>query len=243
MQNSELDLRQWISQQLGTHEFCLEPLLGDASFRAYFRIKQGINSYIAMLAPPSKERTEEFIRIAKAWHQAGLLVPEILAWEQKQGFVLLSDFGDVLLLECLNSQSVENYYDGAMKAIMHLQQTCPVETGLPPYDAHYVMLELSYFQEWFINKLLGLSFNAQEAALWGEATQHIINSFCNQPQVTVHRDFHSRNLMVLPNATLGIIDFQDAMVGPITYDLVSLLKDCYISLAVTRCESLGRRFL
>ncbi len=229
MENFELNLRQWISQQLGTHEFQFNALPGDASFRAYFRIRQGANSYIAMLAPPSKERTDDFVRIACAWHEQGVLVPEILAWEKAQGFVLLTDFGDALLLDNLNPQNVENYYRTAMHALVDLQKTCPKAIHLPPYDAQYAMLELSYFQDWFVHQLLGISFSAEESTAWADAAEFIIQQFCAIPQATVHRDYHSRNLMVVGQSKLGIIDFQDAMVGPITYDLVSLLKDCYIT--------------
>ncbi len=233
MENSGLDLNQWIAKQLGTQHCDVHPLPGDASFRTYFRAQHNDKSYIVMLAPPAKERTDEFVSIAKAWHQEGLLVPEVLAWEREKGFVLLSDFGDTLLLSRLNAQSVNEYYQDALSAIVHLQNTDPKITGLPLYNADYARMELNYFQEWFIHKLLGLTNSPEEEAVWQTLCKDVLNSFCGQPQVTVHRDFHSRNLMVLPNESLGIIDFQDAMVGPITYDAVSLLKDCYITWPTT----------
>ncbi len=229
MQNSEMELREWIGQQLGTSAYQFNPLPGDASFRTYFRVRLGEKSYIVMLAPPAKERTYEFVNIAKMWHQEGLLVPQVLAWEKEKGFVLLSDFGDVLLLDRLNEQSVNGFYQDALSAIVHLQGIDPQLANLPPYNAEYANVELNHFQEWFVLKLLGLTNSAQENALWQSLCKQILDNFCMQPQVTVHRDFHSRNLMVLPNQSLGIIDFQDAMVGPITYDAVSLLKDCYIT--------------
>ncbi|MBS0286503.1 MAG: phosphotransferase [Proteobacteria bacterium] len=228
MPTSEMDLKQWLSQQIGTEDYQYLPLPGDASFRTYSRIINESQSYIVMHAPPGKERTDEFVKIATAWHEHGLLVPQVLAWERNKGFVLLTDFGDDLLLAKLNPNSVDAFYNTAMKSLIHLQGTCPKALDLPPYDAAFALLELSHFKEWFINRLLNCPFSPQEAAIWEKTCDNIVHHFCEQPQVTVHRDYHSRNLMVLPNTHLGIIDFQDAMHGPITYDIASLLKDCYI---------------
>ncbi len=229
MQNSELELKQWLKEHFGSHEYQFTPLPGDASFRTYYRVRWGMNAYIAMLAPPHKECTHEFVSIAKAWHNDGLCVPEIFAWEKEKGFVLLSDFGDTLLLDKLTKENVDAFYIRAMSAIILMQSTNPLSCHLPPYNKEYAYTELSHFQEWFVSRLLGAPFSEEESTVWQQVCKQLLAVFCQQPQVTVHRDFHSRNLMVLPDDALGIIDFQDAMVGPITYDMVSLLKDCYIT--------------
>ncbi len=182
-----------------------------------------------MLAPPAKERTDAFVAIGKAWHQHGLQVPNILAWEKAQGFVLLSDFGDRLLLDILATDTADSFYHRAMQSIVQLQSANMSDYALPLYDENFARLELGYFTEWFLQKFLGLTPQEEEAKILSDASNKVVANFTSQPQVIVHRDYHSRNLMVLENETLGIIDFQDAMVGPITYDLVSLLKDCYIS--------------
>lgn len=229
MQNLESELKQWVGTQLEAHDFLFSPLQGDASFRTYYRVQHENHSYIAMLAPPAKERTDAFVAIAKAWKRYDLQVPEVLAWHQQQGFVLLSDFGDTLLLDKLSEESVNEFYLHAMQNICALQSTTITDFAIPPYNEDYVRLELSFFQDWFLAKLLGFEITEEIKQLYEETTQHVVSYFIHQPQVVVHRDFHSRNLMVLQNGTLGLIDFQDAMTGPITYDLVSLLKDCYIT--------------
>ncbi|MGD9591705.1 MAG: aminoglycoside phosphotransferase family protein, partial [Candidatus Berkiella sp.] len=225
MQNSGLDLRQWIAQQLNSQAFEFNPLPGDASFRTYYRVLHQDKSYIVMVAPPLKERTQEFVHIASAWHKEGILVPKVLAWQEENGFVLLSDFGDVLLLSRLNAHNVNGFYQDALSQIVLLQNTNSNLANLPPYDLNYANKEIMLFQEWFITKLLNLENTSQESGMWQLLCKNVLENFCHQPQVTVHRDFHSRNLMVLSDDALGIIDFQDAMVGPITYDAVSLLKD------------------
>ncbi len=229
MQNGEMELKQWISATLGSQDYSFAPLPGDASFRTYFRVRHEDKNYIVMLAPPTKERTDAFVAIGKAWHQHGIQVPHILAWEQTQGFVLLSDFGDRLLLDILAEETADAFYHHAMQSIVQLQSATVSGYALPPYNEAFVRLELGYFTEWFLEKFLGLIPQAEEAKILMDAFNRIVANFTSQPQVIVHRDYHSRNLMVLENETLGIIDFQDAMEGPITYDLVSLLKDCYIT--------------
>ncbi len=229
MQNLETEFKQWIARQLGTQDYLFEPLQGDASFRTYSRIKHADKSYIAMLAPPAKERTDAFVAIANTWKQYGLQVPRILGWEAQQGFVLLSDFGDTLLLDLLTPESMEGFYLQAMQTITLIQQVPAGEYNLPTFDEAYVRVELGLFHDWFLNKLLQQDISVHHAHLLEQVSKDLVHNFISQPQKTVHRDYHSRNLMVLNDGTLGVIDFQDAMKGPITYDLVSLLKDCYIT--------------
>lgn len=237
MQSIKSELKQWVGLQLGTEKFCIQPLTGDASFRSYYRVTHEDRTYIVMWAPPDRETTESFVRIAREWKQAGLLVPNLWGWEAKQGFILLSDFGDTLLFDKLTSQTVELYYDQAMQIIPQLQ-VAHLSTGLPPFNEAHVRLELSYFQDWFVEKLLNIEITKPILGMLEKVFTHLVQGSHAQPQSVIHRDFHSRNLMVLPeNEKLGIIDFQDAMIGPITYDLVSLLKDCYIDWPPEQVES------
>jgi len=227
MQNIKPEFRQWIANQLGGEAFTLVPLTGDASFRSYYRAATQSQNYIVMLAPPEKERTDAFVAIANAWHAGGICVPEVMGWEPQQGFVLLSDFGDTLLLDKLNPHTADDYYHQAMQMLPQLQRQDGGVYPLPLFDEAHIRLELSYFQDWFLTKLLNIDIPSAIQSMLENVYAQLVICFQAQPQVTVHRDYHSRNLMVLPH-TLGVIDFQDAMLGPITYDIVSLLKDCYI---------------
>lgn len=241
MQQGTPALQPWLAQTLGTSQFQLEPLKGDASFRSYYRVRVSDFTHIVMVAPPERERTDAFVSIARQWQQEGLQVPHVLAWEQQKGFVLLSDFGDTLLLEKLTAQTVESFYQEAMQILLALQR-CPAQAMLPPYDADFLQLELSYFREWFIDKLLQLPVDAKVENMLAQVCAQLVSCCVEQPQVIVHRDFHSRNLMVLPQGKLGIIDFQDAMIGPVSYDLVSLLRDCYISWPLTQVHHWVHQF-
>jgi N-acetylmuramate 1-kinase len=218
-------LTTWIENKLKGEVFALSEIQGDASFRSYYRVRTDNTTYIAMVAPPEKERTDIFVHIARAWKTHGLSVPTIIEWDIEQGFVLLSDFGDVLLLDVLEPQNVDHFYSIAMKNITSLQS---FNGPLPSFDEAYVRRELGLFREWFVEKLLGLTITPPVDALLEKWNKELIHIITSQPQVAIHRDYHARNLMVLDTQALGIIDFQDAMVGPITYDAVSLLKDCYI---------------
>jgi hypothetical protein len=218
-------LKAWVEHQLGSDQFTIAPLQGDASFRSYFRIITNNASYIAMFAPPGQEQTDIFVQIARAWKAHGLTVPTVLGWEPAQGFVLLSDFGDALLLDILQPHTVDQFYQTAMKNLVSLQSY----TGeLPLFNEQHIRRELSLFRDWFVEKLLEIKITPALDNLIENVNTQIIDIIQAQPQVAIHRDYHSRNLMVLPDKSLGIIDFQDAMIGPITYDLASLLKDCYI---------------
>ncbi len=227
MEKQILELKQWIAEQLGTDLFELQPLKGDASFRTYFRVFTGDTTYIAMLAPVETENTTPFVTIARAWQQQGIGVPTIFGWAPDKGFVLLSDFGNTLLSECLQPETVDGYYIQAMQALLTLQKMAP--QNLPSFNEKALALELSYFEDWFLNKLLGISLDKIKKPLLAPLFAQLISVCLEQDQVIVHRDYHSRNLMIREDGSLGLIDFQDAVIGPITYDLVSLLKDCYVS--------------
>lgn len=220
-------LYAWINQFIPISK--MVPLQGDASSRRYFRVYSQEKSLIAVDAPPISENTRAFVCIAKALNKQGLYVPQVLQVDYTQGFLLLSDLGDTQLLQVLTAASVQGYYRQAIEELVKLQ-TCAQVAGwqLPLFDQALLNQELTYFHEWYLVKHLGLSLTTTEKTMLTHLYQQLIDSAQQQPQVLVHRDYHSRNLMGLPNGRLGVLDFQDAVIGPLTYDIVSLLKDCYI---------------
>ncbi|HEX5278186.1 MAG TPA: phosphotransferase [Fluviicoccus sp.] len=207
----------------------LDIVSGDASFRRYFRLQHGQGSLICVDAPPDKENSRPFVAIARALFAHQVHVPEVLAVDFEQGFMLLSDLGDTLLRPCLNDDSVDELYGQAMDELLHLLTSPqPNDYPLPPYDHARLMTEMSLFRDWFLGRYLALELTAEETVLVDGVCDRIAHAVLAQPIVFVHRDYHSRNLMVLPTGRLGVIDFQDAVTGPITYDLVSLLRDAYV---------------
>lgn len=235
MQDIKSDFKQWIGEQLRHEDFSIQPLRNDASFRSYYRVKDRNFSYVVMEAPPEKEKTDVFVQIANSWRIRKLPVPCVYAWEKQKGYVLLSDFGDTLLLDVLNEENVEQYYSQAIALLLRLQARAP--KNLPLFDEAYIRYELDLFREWFCEKLLGLKLNQNDLALIESVNQQLIQNCLAQPQVAIHRDYHSRNLMILEESTdFGLIDFQDAMIGPLTYDLVSILKDCYVQWPIEKIQ-------
>jgi aminoglycoside/choline kinase family phosphotransferase len=216
---------------------------GDASFRRYFRIIFNENgaqkSWIAVDAPPEHENSRQFVDIAKVWSSAGVKVPAVLAFDEAQGFMLLEDFGDVLLHPELTLEAADGLYKSAIDSLIKLQQL-PQTDNIPDYGRELLDCEMALFTDWLCEKHLGLPLSTNEKVMLKHVFDTLANVALSQRQVMVHRDYHSRNLMVCKaNAPLhssdciesdfiGIIDFQDAVYGPLTYDLVSLLKDCYI---------------
>ncbi|WP_127478250.1 aminoglycoside phosphotransferase family protein [Sulfurivermis fontis] len=221
-------LNHWLSRGLGLPAYDIAPASSDASFRRYFRIRFDGESRIVMDAPPDKEDSRPFVRIARALHAIGLHVPEILAEDLAQGFLLLSDLGSEQYLSSLNEASVGRLYGDAMGALLTLQACGPQQEDLPPYDEALLLREMELFREWYLGRHLGLALSAAEQRLLDDTFRRLAQSALEQPKVAVHRDYHSRNLMVAPHNP-GILDFQDAVHGPVTYDLVSLLRDCYIA--------------
>ena len=204
-----------------------DQLMGDAGFRCYYRLNTE-PSLIAVDSPPFKENNPAYVNIAMALQSEGLRTPIIHAVDFTHGFMLLEDFGVQLLHPLLNDQTVSQLYNRAETLLLELQQLPDNEQLYPRYDAQLLEDEMVLFNQWFVTDLLGIDLEAAEIAMLGSLYASLIESAEEQPQVWVHRDYHSRNLMVLENHELGIIDFQDALWGPITYDLVSLLKDCYV---------------
>lgn len=211
---------------------------GDASFRRYFRINYNENGvqkhWIAVDAPPEHENSRQFVDIANVWSAAGVKVPTVFAFDEAQGFMLLEDFGDVLLHPELTADAADGLYKSAIDSLIELQQLAKTD-NIPEYDRELLDREMALFPDWLCEKHLGLVLSPDDKIMLTETFDRLANSALAQPQVIVHRDYHSRNLMVCQanpprhnEDFIGIIDFQDAVYGPLTYDLVSLLKDCYI---------------
>lgn len=221
-------LKSWVIRQLDCPIESLEwrPLSGDASFRRYVRAAVNGQSYIAALAPPATEKNHAFVDIAKRLQNANVNAPVVMAVDYDQGFLLQNDLGQVDLQSVLNAASVDHWYGLAMQQIAAMQK---VDTkDLAPYDRAALALELSYFRTWFIEAMLAYQMNADEEKLLDDFSNFLLDAAVAQPQAFVHRDYHCRNIMCQGESQLACIDFQDALYGPITYDLVSLLRDCYV---------------
>jgi len=227
---------QWLDNMDRFEHYTLEPASADASFRRYFRIRQGGQSWIVMDAPPANEDCTDFIRIARAWREQGLNLPEVLDQDLSQGLLLLSDLGQQQYLPVLNEKSVDRLYGDAMSALLVLQTCAPDYQNLPPYSAELLRAEMDLFREWFLVKHLSVDITAVIITTLDDIFDLLIASALDQPVVCVHRDYHSRNLMCCEKNNPGILDFQDAVTGPVSYDLVSLLRDCYIAWPRQRIE-------
>jgi aminoglycoside/choline kinase family phosphotransferase len=242
----------------------VEAISDDASFRRYFRLrferalecdhelvsesKRAILSHSQFLlvdAPPAHENSEQFVHVAKLFREAGMLTPLILEADYERGFMLLQDFGDALYLPALQAgNDVDALYRGAMASLVQLQAHGDT-ADLPPYDRALLRKELNLFNDWFCEGFLQLSLSEEERALLERTWTFLEDGALSQPQVCVHRDYHSRNLMILspdPEEAPGVIDFQDAVVGANTYDLVSLLRDCYVVWPAARVRAWALEF-
>lgn len=235
MQTRQNELNEWLKTIMGNTQYTITPLAGDASFRRYYRLYSEGVTQIVMDAPPEKEAIGPFIHICQILRKAGVHAPLVVAAEDKQGFMLLEDFGDLSLLAQVSTSNADTLYSAAMATLSRLQQ-CPT-VDLPHFNQSFMLQEISLFREWFIDAYLGIDLNEQDQQMFAQTFDWLCAEISKQPQVFIHRDYHSRNIMVIsedPKVDLGIIDFQDAMLGPISYDLVSLLKDCYIQWPVSQ---------
>ena len=219
-------LADWLNNQLSAK--CEPvPITNDASFRRYFRVNINGEHYIAMDAPPDKENCHPYVDIANQLVGAGLNAPKVMASDFEQGFLLISDLGSQLYLPALNASTAEKLYSEACDALLIMQSLSA--DHLPPYDDELLHREMSLFTDWLLDKYLmhplGFDLRRQLKTCFNVLADNALS----QPQVFVHRDYHSRNLMVTQKNSPGILDFQDAVKGPFTYDLVSLLRDCYIA--------------
>ena len=225
-----LKLERWIAALPGPPVERIAPASADASFRRYFRVHRGGCTQVAMDAPPERESLDDWLRVARILAATGVHVPPVLAVDAEQGFVLMGDLGRQHYLEALgHGADPAPLYADAVDALVRLQSGDPAAAAeLPRYDRELLMREMELFPEWFLARHLSLSPGAAERATIGAAFDWLADQALAQPVVLVHRDYHSRNLLVRPEGNPGIVDFQDAVRGPISYDLVSLLKDCYI---------------
>lgn len=222
------DLIEWINQRSPFQCQRLEVVSGDASFRRYFRFQDQGKSIIAVDAPPEKENSQVFVQVAKAYLTSGVVVPEILAADCNLGFYCQQDFGDRLFADEVKPDNCHALYTEALAYLPAIQSCTATEQGrLPNFDQQLLDSEYALFSHWLIEVHLNLSLEPQQKAIINQAFQVLTDNFKQQPQVGVHRDYHSRNLMILENGNIGVIDFQDAVIGPITYDAASLLRDCY----------------
>jgi aminoglycoside/choline kinase family phosphotransferase len=222
-----LAMRDWLENDLLLTVLKCAPASSDASFRRYFRVTTPEQQYIVMDAPPPQENVGLFIKVATLLSGSQVNVPTIFRHNIEAGFLLLEDFGSQCFLDRLSADNATELYQTALDSLITLQSNTAVESSpLPCYNHALLSRELAIFKDWYIDQLLDSEI---PDALWQPVQSVLIASALEQPSVCVHRDFHSRNLMVTDKNCPGVIDFQDAVVGPITYDLVSLLRDCYIA--------------
>lgn len=224
---------RWLGGLVGPHGLLpetLAPASADASFRRYFRVRGTAGSFVVMDAPPPQEDVRPFVRIARLIADAGLHAPTVLAADEARGFLLLSDLGSRLYLDALREEGgaqIDTLMRGAFKALIAFQQHV-VADALPPYDEALLARELSLFPEWCVQREYGVTWTEAQTAQWQKVCRTLIDSALAQPVVAVHRDWMPRNLMVAdPNP--GILDFQDAVRGPISYDVASMLRDAFVS--------------
>jgi aminoglycoside/choline kinase family phosphotransferase len=238
-------LREWLEQDLGHARYQIAPASADASFRRYFRVTlpDGVTR-IVMDAPPEKESVEPFVRIAAMLDDIGVNAPRVLARHAANGFLLLTDLGTTMYLpELAAAGRADPLYADALAALVRIQlQGARHADALPPYDEKLLRFEMSLFPDWLLGKHLALSLDAAESRVLRESMDALVAIAQEQPQVFVHRDYHSRNLMVCADGNPGILDFQDAVRGPFTYDLVSLLRDSYVAWPQERVANWALQF-
>lgn len=250
MESRQIELSQWVETQLQqlqllSSEGHIKPLVsvsGDASFRRYFRCHiesaAGPVSYICVDAPPDKENNPAFVAVAQAFGGAGLIVPRVLASDFARGFLLLSDLGDQLLWPLLkDAAAASHWYRQALDQLLLLQRAENLKLELPLYSDAILLQEMMLFSDWFCERHLQRKLSEHERNGHTQFYHWVIEQLAEQPRVAVHRDFHSRNIMLVAGQHLGVIDFQDALWGPVTYDLLSLLRDVYVGWSAPQVES------
>jgi N-acetylmuramate 1-kinase len=242
----KLALAHWVSQTLSRtpESISLTSIASDAGFRRYFRFDSP-SALLAVDAPPQTEDTRQFVALARYLRDQNIKTPQIEAVDEAQGFLLIEDFGDSQLYSNLSanlktqpqSQADRQAYSQAFKTLLSLQACGDQPALIPRYDQALLRRELEIFSEWFVGQLLGYNLSAPEQQMLQQVFAQLEASALSQPQGLVHRDFHSRNLMVCSDGDLGVIDFQGALWGAATYDLVSLLRDCYIRWPATQVRT------
>jgi N-acetylmuramate 1-kinase len=236
-------IHDWVSAGLRLAPRAIEPASSDASFRRYFRVfcgsgSPGASTFIVMDAPPGKEDVRPYVKVSRLLEAMGVHVPHIHEMDAERGLLLLEDLGSTQYLTRLNAgDDPDALYGDALSALADIQvKGREAAAELAPYDREALLREMGLLPEWFMGRHLALSLSAAEQSAIADAFEFLVVEALAQPKVFVHRDYHSRNLMVTAERNPGVIDFQDALAGPIGYDLVSLLKDCYISWPRERVE-------
>jgi N-acetylmuramate 1-kinase len=224
-------LRAWLDAHVG-NAYTLAPASADASFRRYFRVTTAEGTRIAMDAPPPREDCRPFVKVAALMREAGVHVPQVLAQDIERGFLLLTDLGNTTYLSTLRADNADALFSDAIEALIRWQLASRAGV-LPAYDEALLRREMELFPEWYVGRHLGVTLSAELQRALGETMTRIVRSNLTQPSVYVHRDYMPRNLMVsTPNP--GVLDFQDAVYGPIAYDVVSLFRDAFVSWDETR---------
>jgi aminoglycoside/choline kinase family phosphotransferase len=233
-------LQEWLAVRFGADAFSLRPASADASFRRYFRVTAGKRSWIAMDAPPERENCRPFVHVARLLRAAGVNAPQVEAQDLESGFLLLTDLGDTTYLAALTPDNSDRLIGDAIDALLKWQLASR-EGELPPYDEAALARECTLFPEWYVARHLGFSLSSAQQQALSEMIALVIARALAQPAVYVHRDFMPRNLMVSdPNP--GVIDFQDALHGPISYDVVSLMRDAFLSWEEARVIDWAARY-
>lgn len=230
-------LKVWLDEQLATlfaaqgwgavPPATLTAASSDASFRRYFRWEGEGRSFVVMDAPPPQENCKPFVDIAFLLAKSGINVPKIYAQDLERGFLLLNDLGNKTYLDVIDSENADDLFRDALQALLAFQQL-PMDAPLPSYDVALLRRELELFPEWYVKRELGIEFDSAQQMLWQQVSDKLIDSALAQPKVLVHRDYMPRNLM-LSEPNPGVLDFQDAVYGPVTYDVTCLFKDAFLS--------------
>ncbi|HZN22923.1 MAG TPA: phosphotransferase [Burkholderiales bacterium] len=243
MSNGDLrfdELREWVSACLGRSDLAFQRASEDASFRRYFRVSGDGRSWIVMDAPPEREDCRPFVKVARLMHAAGVHVPEIIAEDIGRGYLLLSDLGTKTYLAVLNETNADALFSDALDALVKWQLASKPGT-LPPYDEALLRRELLLFPEWYLERHLGVQLDRQQRSTLETLFARLIDASLAQPKVYVHRDYMPRNLM-LSEPNPGVLDFQDAVYGSITYDVVSLFRDAFLSWPEARVLDWSARY-
>ncbi|HEY1898564.1 MAG TPA: phosphotransferase [Steroidobacteraceae bacterium] len=243
--DARLDLvTDWVTKDLRLSPRRIEPASSDASFRRYFRVFHAGGTHIVMDAPPGREDVRPYLNVTVMLETAGVHVPRVYEWDAARGLVLMEDLGTRPYLPALRAKDdVDRLYRDALTALADIQvRGRDSAFQLPPYDREVLVREMALMPEWFCARHLQLELTQAQGQMLTAAFEFLVTEALEQPQVFVHRDYHSRNLLITQERNPGIIDFQDALRGPVGYDLASLLKDCYISWPRSRVEGWVREY-